>query len=811
MMRKNMNTINMPAYHKQLRQTSSCMVLAALMTGTSAYAADEAVAPEEATFAIEEIMVTARKRAESVQETPIAITALSAGQLEKRSLTNLMEIGAYIPNVVMNNSPSSSGGGNNSQIYIRGIGQSDFLFTTDPGIGIYVDGVYHPRTLGGVMDLLDLERVEVLRGPQGTLFGKNTIGGAIALTSQKPAGDGTGYLEVTTGRFDRLDIRGSFDVALSDTLAMKASMSSKNRDGHGKRLEFGTDKVLDTSGDENATSARIALRWTPSEDVTVDFTGDYTREREKGVPVVLAFFDDNGAQFAGLAGLWNAIVGGPAGQTMSSDFIIGNGNRYDSYATGGNINTLDAYGMSMDVDWAINDSLSLRSITAYRQMEAFFNSDTDGSPLQYVETDQAQDQNQISQEFQLIGTSFDDKLDWVVGAFYFDEFGRDDNKVRLASGLFNALEGLPGTLACLPPTPDLVVPCGVDPFFLTGVVPGGPGNSANVGLDLDLNVFNEIDIKSYAVFTQGTYQVSDKISITGGVRYSYEEKDYFLNHTRENSGAVIIGNHTISESWSSFTPMGSIDYKINEDALVYASVTKGFKSGGFNGRPISATAVSSFDPESVLSYEIGFKTDWYDNRLRLNGAVFHANYTDMQLGSISANANGILELRIQNAGKAKIKGFELELQARPVANLDIIGSLGYVDFEITELDAGVEDFDINARAMKTPEWNFSLGAQYTVEIDNSNQVSLRGDWTYQSETEQNVQNTEFIRSPGYGLLNTRLTYENLDNNWEVALFVTNLTDKAYITNGYQTLTSFGTANVSYGRPREWGLTVKKRF
>ncbi len=795
--RENMTRENISSYRQLLRRTSGTIICAALMAGTSSLAYAEEAEEAEMISALEEIIVTARKRSENIQETPIAITAFSTTQLEQRSLTNLMEIGAYIPNVVMNSSPSSSGGGNNSQIYIRGIGQSDFLFTTDPGVGIYVDGVYHPRTLGGVMDLLDLERVEVLRGPQGTLFGKNTIGGAISMTSQKPMGDGTGYLEVTTGRFDRLDIRGSFDVALSDSLAAKVSMSSKNRDGIGKRLEFGTDKVLDTSGDENATSARIALRWEASEDVTIDFTADYTRERNKGVPVILSFVDDNGAEFGGLGGLWNALVGGPAGLPFTSAFVIGDGNRYDSYATGGNENTLDAYGFSMDIDWTVNENLSFRSITAYRAMEAFFNSDTDGSPLSFVATDQVQDQNQISQEFQLTGTAMGDRLNWMMGVFYFDEFGRDDNVVRLASGLYDALEALPGPLNGSP----LGAP----------TAPGGPGNPINVVLDLDLDIFNEIDIKSYAAFSQATYEISDKISLTAGVRYSYEKKDYYLNHFRFNSGVPTVADTTVSDSWSSFTPMASLDYRVSDDALVYASITQGFKSGGFNGRPITDGQVSSFDPETVLSYEIGFKTDWYDNRLRLNGAVFYADYTDMQLGSISADENGVLALRIQNAGKATIKGFELELQARPVANFDIIGSLGYVDFEITELDAGVQDFNLNTQAMKTPEWNFSLGAQYTVEINSSSEISLRGDWTYQSETEQNVQNTDLIRAPGYGLVNTRLTYSNLDNDWEIALFVTNLTDKAYITSGYQTLTSFGTANLIYGRPREWGLTVKKRF
>ena len=778
------------------RGLRTCAAILALGAGTSsfAYAQQTETADSERSIEIEEVIVTARKRSEGVQETPIAITALSATQLEQRSLTNLVEVGAYVPNVIMNTSPGSSGGGNNAQIYIRGVGQSDFLFTTDPGVGIYVDGVFHPRTLGGVMDLLDLERVEVLRGPQGTLFGKNTIGGAISLTSQKPTGDGSGYLEVTTGRYNRLDMRGSYDVALNDTLAAKVSVSSKNRDGIGKRLEFGTDRVLDETGDENATSARLALRWTASEDVTVDFSADYTREREKGVPVILASYDDAG-EFGGLGGLWNALVGGPGGLIMSSAFILGD--RYDSYATGGNENTLDAYGFSVNVDWSVSEDLSFRSITAYREMDAFFNSDTDGSPLSFAGTAQHQDQNQISQEFQLIGKAFDDRLDWMMGVFYFDEFGRDDNQVRLISGLYDALEALPGTLNGSP----LSAP----------TAPGGPGNPINVLLDVDLDVFNEIDIKSYAAFTQGTFKISEKLNLTGGARYSYEKKEYYLNHIRHNANIPTVGDTTISDNWGSFTPMGSIDYQVSDDFLTYFSVTKGFKSGGFNGRPITDGQVDSFDPESVVSYEVGFKSDWFDNRLRLNAAAFFADYRDMQLGSISADANGNLVLRIQNAGKAEIKGLELEMQAKPSANFDVVGSLGYVDFKIKELDPGVVELTLDTEAPKAPEWNASLGMQYTWDVSDNAILSIRGDWTYQSKTYQDILNTESIAAEGYSLFNARLVYENFEGGWELAIFGTNLADKEYVVTGYQTLSSFGTTNLVYGRPREWGLSLKKRF
>jgi len=771
------------------------LALAVLLGSTSNVAYSQQDASADNAFALEEIIITARKRTESLQETPLAITALSSNQLEQRNIGNLVDIGAFAPNVVMNTSPSSSGGGNNIQIYIRGIGQTDFLFTTDPGVGIYIDGVFHPRTLGGAMDLLDLERVEVLRGPQGTLFGKNTIGGAVSLTSQKPTGESGGWADVTIGSYNRLDARASFDFALSDTVFAKLSVSSKNRDGHGKRLEFGTDEVLDTAGDENAVSTRLALRWMASDTVTVDLVADYLREREKAPLVTLSYFDDNGATFGGLTGLWNALVGGPAGQTMSSDFITGD--PFTSYATGPNRNDLDAYGLAMTVNWDINENLSLKSITAYREMNAVFGSDTDASPITYVETEQEQDQNQISQELQLIGTSFDDKFEWVVGLFYFDEYGKDVNDVNLATGLYNGLEGIPGPLDGSP----LSAP----------TAPGGPGNPINLGLDLEFNIFNEIDIKSYAAFTQGTYSITDKLRLTGGARVSHEEKTYVLEHTRDASNSFIIPETTVENSWTSFTPMGSLDYRWTDDVMTYASVSKGFKSGGFNGRPTTSAAVDSFDPETIVSYEIGAKTQWLDNRLQFNISAFQGNYTDIQLGSISADATGNLVLRIQNAGKAKVRGLEFEMQARPTPGLDINASAGYVDFEFTELNAGVQEITIDAVPPKTPKWTATAGVQYSWDVGDSSSMYIRGDWSYQARTHQNVQNTDIIEAPAYSLVNARLVYENEDGGWSAALSVTNLTDEIYVANGYQTLTSFGTANLMYGRPREWGFSIKKEF
>ena len=298
--------------------TLSGLALAVTLVTGGSTVYSNALAAEVAGPELEEIVVTARKREESLQVAPIAVTALSGSELEVRSMTNLMEVGSFAPNVIMATGQGGSGGGNNGQIYIRGVGQSDFLFTTDPGIGIYIDGVYHARTLGAVMDLLDLERIEILRGPQGTLFGRNTVGGAINVISSKPAEEFGGYVEGTYGEFDRTDFRGSVDVPLiPNQLLAKAALSYKNRDGYGKRLDFASGEKIDETGDEDALSGRGALRWLISDDLTADFIFDYTREREQSVPTKLL-------QFEGLGGvpiiLWNALIGFPSGLPMSIIF-----------------------------------------------------------------------------------------------------------------------------------------------------------------------------------------------------------------------------------------------------------------------------------------------------------------------------------------------------------------------------------------------------------------------------------------------------------------------------------------------------------
>ena len=761
-----------------------CTIIAPLLMFTSPGSAETAE-----NYRLEEIIVTARKLEESLQSTPISITALTGDALKARNLDSLTELGAYAPNVQMNVGGGGSGGGNNAQIYMRGVGQIDFLFTTDPGVGVYVDGVYHPRSLGTNVDLLDVERVEILRGPQGTLFGKNTIGGAISLISQKPNQDREFEAEITAGSFDRRDFRIAWNTPLTDELAARLSFSSKNRDGYAKVRDFDTREVIDHQGDVDTLAGRLALRWNASDVTQIDFSIDFAKEREQSSPTTLVQFE----AMNGLAPLWNGLVGFPSNSPMTTEFISAG---RSSFGNGPNRNKLDAWGTALHIQHEFDD-ISVKSITAYRVNDGSFGRDGDGSPNSYVHTNQDQEGDYWTQELQISGTAMGDRLHWLGGVFYMDENGVDDNDVRLASGLFQALEGLPAAIICLGPggTP----PCA-----------GGAGNPVNAALDLDFDIHNEIDIQSFAVFGYATFDLSDKLSFSLGVRYTEEEKDYTLNHLRVNSGVPIVPLTTVSEKWDEFSPKVSLDYQFNKDVLAYVSISRGFKSGGFNGRPTVASEVESYDPEFVTTYEVGAKAEFADNRVRLNGAFFFNDYEDIQITSVSADDTGNLILVVDNAAKADVYGFELELLASLSEGFSLSAGLGYIHARYKDVGTATEIIK-SSRFVKTPKWSGNIGLQYEFAAGINGNIRLRTDLSFTGKVYHDPQNTESIAQGSLALLSAQVVYEQTEQEWEVVLGMTNLTDKKYIVAGLQALASFGTAEATYATPRQFAISFRKWF
>ncbi len=733
---------------------------------------------EEDVRGIEQIVVTARKREERLQDTPVSITAFTSEALTERNISNLAEIAPYTPGLTFDPGTGNTGGAFNAQVWMRGVGQSDFLFTTDPGVGIYVDGVYYARQLGAVMDLVELERIEVLRGPQGTLYGKNTTGGAIQLISRAPSEEFVGNVAVTVGRYDRLDVQGSVDLPLADgKLLTRLSYAVANRDGYVSRhLDEGDQ------GDIDSRAARLMTDWIVSEDLDVRFIADVTRKRQNSI----ANFAVDANAAAPFTAIWNVATGNNYGPGSIT------GGMYSTNATGANSSELDDWGLSTTVSWDI-DAVTLKSITAYRNTDAYFGGDQDNSALDFLQTTNDNNHDQFSQEFLVSGASFDQALDWVGGVYYLRENGDDTFDAGLGLGLFEGLEALPGPI---PGTPF-----------------GGPGNPANAALDINTLRDTEIEIESFSVYGQGTYHFTDRFSATAGLRYTTEDKDFEVTVLRNSTGTYTIapGAAEPSDSWSEWLPRAGLEFKATDDILTYVSVSRGFKSGGFNGRPSAlAVAVETFDPEYVTAYELGVKSTWLDDRLLVNAATYFSDYTDIQFTAICLSCGSLIVI-VDNAGEAEIKGAELEMTASVTPNLSINGLVSYIDAEYTDLNSGVQGITLDSKFPKTPEWAYSIGAMYTANLGDSGSLTARSDWSYRSKVYHVVNNSPLLVQDSYGVLSARVAYLSADESWELALFGTNLTDEDYTTNGIESIGFVGTADANPGRRREWGASMTYRF
>jgi iron complex outermembrane receptor protein len=791
------------------RLSTSSSAAALILSGASVAATLSSPALAQSTAAADdsvlaEIVVSARRREESLDRVPVSAAVMTADTMQQRGVRDASDLGRFVPNLTFDQGTGNTGGTANAQIFIRGVGQQDFLFMTDPGVGIYVDGVYFPRALGAILDLVDIERVEVLRGPQGTLFGKNTIGGAINIVSRAPQDEFSAEIQGTLGNLNRRDVRAIADLPLiEDKLAAKVAVLSRSRDGLTERPHG------DALGDINRDAAQVMLRWNVTDDVTANFSADYTRIREQATNLHMVAANSAAA----VPTLWNMLVGLPQyGQAWGNQFITSD--PFRTNATGPSASDLDAKGISGTIDWDAG-AVAVKFITAWRSQDAFFEADVDHSPLPYLQQSVDDTYEMNSQELQLSGNAFDDKLGWLFGVFRLGETGHDVFEFPFARGLFDALSALPAPIIPLAPYP--TDGNGV-PLFQCPTAPagfpcaGGAGNPYNVALDVDQMRDNRIDFDSYAAYFHGSYQLTDKLSISGGGRYSKDEKELFAFGLRRGSNTVSIQPMTVSRSWTAFTPKGSVEYQWNDSVMTYASVSKGFKSGGFNGRALTPAEVeSSFDPEKTLAYEVGMKGLLFDRRLRMNLAAFFTDYTDIQLTTVGASPEGAVIAVVDNAGKAQIKGLELELLGKPASGVELNLGVGYTDAEYTHLNAGVTSVTLNSRFVKTPKWSADAGAQYRVQMNSTLDLLLRGDYSYRSKVYHQPSNIELLSTDATGLLSARIGLEAVEGKWRVSLFGSNLTDERYIVSGIEALDSLGSADVTYGQPREYGVEAAWRF
>jgi iron complex outermembrane receptor protein len=701
----------------------------------------------------------------------VSVTALPAAEIEERSIRDFADLSAWVPNLEINNG-RVDGGRSTAQIYMRGVGQTDFLFPNDPGVGLYVDDVYFSRTVGGVVGLVDIEQVEVLRGPQGTLYGKNTIGGAIKITSVKPTGASGGEATITVGSYERLDAKASIEFPIAgEALSARISAASRSAGDIGERP---SDVSGEGNGDVNEDAVRAQLRWRPTDRTDVLFTADYTRQRQHSG---LGTLVDTPA--SGVIDLWNATVapeiasslGLPADAVFDSSWI---GSRKVSNATENNLDDLDVWGVSLVGTFQLAEAVTLKSITAYRAVDSTAGRDGDHSPFPILQTISVEDDSQISQEFQFSGVAVDERLNWFVGLYgIWDDLSNQIRDSQLLDGFYDVL----GTL------------------------------------DLNVRSWSALDGSSLATFGQLSFDVTEQLSISAGGRYTREEKRYDLIWGFPASNTWVIGQPgeplRSEQTWTEFTPDFKVSFKPGPDSQLYASYAEGFKAGGWNPRPFSPDEFSEFDPERLNSYEIGWKANLLDKRLALAVAAFYSDYQDIQLTSVTINDEGGVAPVVENAGKARITGIEAEFSGRITDSVSGQLGIGYMDAEYVELDPGVS-FDKSNGLPETPEFTINGALRYDTTFANGIEVGLRLDGSYKSKTYKDPANSPQLTQDSFTLFNARATFRRSGSPWEVAIFGTNLTDESYLTNGV-IVELFGMVEAYFGRPREIGASVTYSF
>ena len=759
---------------------------------------------------LEEITVTARRRSESLQDTPVAVTALSGDALEVRAAHSADALAQFVPNLQFDGAAPLSGAAYNATIFIRGVGQNDFAIFSDPGVAVYLDGVYLGRSIGGVMDLLDLAQVEVLRGPQGTLFGRNTIGGAIILRSREPEATFGGDLALTAGNLERREVRGVLNLPINETVSTRITAANLRHEGYGTRL---TD--AQQLGDKNATIARVQVAWQPSEQFAAMLTLDTTRARQNSAALTLIDVAASGVPFLNL---YNALVAptldivAPNGSgTVNRSWVTGNIDT--TYAGGANVNNLDSDGVALTMEWQVRGT-DLKSITAWRKLDAMFARDGDNTPFTFRETFNDDHQDQFSQELQWSGSSTDRRFDWVSGLYFFFEDATEEGRATLAPGIYEALEDLdlaPGQTWCGTPGPNPRPAADCSPSLRYG---GQTYHDNNVLADLDVNLQTRVANRSAAIFGQGTYRFNERWSATTGLRWTLDQKDVELVHQRAASGVYIVGapdtQHEFNASWSELMPKLGIEWQSTVDAMLYASYARGFKSGGFNGRPLvdSEEVRTPYDPEIVDSYEIGAKTGWLEGRMTANAALFYNEYRDMQL-SINATPQNF----VRNAGAARISGAELEIAARLTPGLDFNLATGYLDATYTKLDPQLATLrpplTVDKHLVKAPEWTVSAGLQYRWNVA-AGSVTLRADYMHKDRIYQDVFNDPRLVQPAFKIANAYASFATSDRCWEIALFGRNLTDERYRISGNSSL-GLGLVESTFSAPREFGATLRLRF
>jgi iron complex outermembrane receptor protein len=795
-----------PQQHGALRAAGVMFVGALSTFGVSNARADDQ-GPTEAKGTpseLEEVVVTARYRAESLQNTPIAISALTAGDLESRNITDVTGLTASTPSTTLVKMGST--GGNTLVAYVRGLGQANYSLAFQPGVPIYVDDVYQPTAYGSLLTLGDVESVDILRGPQGTLFGKNSEGGAVTIRNVDPKGDNSGYVEAGVGSYSDRRVRAAFDTSLiADTLFMRVAAGSENSDGYVSRYDYacvnpGTTTIkptadtavgckVGTEGGLSDTYARVAFKWLASDNITARLEADTARDRDETVPEVPLMINPSwpGNDLNAFNGKVAVPLGGVA---VGQSFI--NPNPYSNYATFNNpfsgltfsnTNPQTIWNVTGKLDWQLPGHMNFTFISGYHNQNGTIVEYKDGPiPINMIENTIRYES--YSEEARLNGANFNDKFEWTAGLYYYHGEGTQKGDVDLLASQ-------------------------IGPFFGVHEL-----------------LYSPTTDRDASVYLHGLYHVTEKLGLELGARYSNDKFDYAytginLPQTPVNNikaaGSYVFGGPVVpvEAATSRVDPKVAVQYQWTPHLMTYAEYATGFKGAGTNPTPLNAAQATPFNAEKLKSYEIGAKTDWLERRLTVNGDVYYNDVDDLQLvGFAPTTIGGTITM---NAGRAHIEGAELEILAKPVPNLMFNLSGNYMHFRYADLGpaalsasnpGGVSLSDI---APYSPKAKGNVGVQYTIGMGALGTVTPRVDATYTSRIFFDPHNVMASSQGGYALLNGHMTYAPLDGKWTVTLDVNNLTNKLYYLSMFNQLSSFGILTGQPGMPRNVLVSLKYSF
>jgi iron complex outermembrane receptor protein len=795
---------------------------------------------EQRAGGLEEIVVTARFREENLQEIPLAVSAFTAETLAANGATSVLDVAAWTPNVTFDQ--LGQGYGPTVAANIRGLGYGDFKATSEPTVTFYVDDVVLGRPTGAIMDLLDLDRVEVLRGPQGTLFGKNAIGGVVRMISRKPgADDGIGTMELSVGSYDRLDVRGSFETTLvEEKLFSRIAFVSKTRDGYMDNVDYrcamiraGTpqlagvgdgivgwdrvnnvpimgapfsrednnfavptrvsehgsnnDCIVGRLGDQDTKAARVMLRFTPNDRFELNVAADITEQNETS-PYELTSAIGNPI----LAQRYNQLTGLPTyGVPYDSRFAapdihttyagFDDAGRVDGGIATPNVNDVTHWGTSATLDVDL-EAVAIKLIVARREFDALFGQDADGSPLAYNHFTNDLKYDQDSVELRVSGSLFNGRTTWTAGYFSLESLD------------------LGSTIA-------QQVPC---------------VNSTSC-----IDRVDYVWVDNSAVFANSETDLTDKLLLSVGLRNSDDGKE-ILQERYDRLGAYCcgFGIPTIVTAESSRTdPMVSLTYSLAEQVRVYGTYQEGFRGGGTTARPTATTRIP-FGPETLKNREIGIKADLFGDRVRLNASVFDMSYEDIQQNAAGLDELGQPSFVTTNAGEASITGYEIETRVSVGDHWSVDGSVGHLDYQLTDLGnaspeallaAGLNPANapnINDGPNRTPRYTASLNLGYYLNMPSGAGFSVRLGASWRDDAWWGLDgdmSNPTNKVPAHTLSNFRVTWASPGDQWEAALFCTNCSDVRTTSSRLDFLALTGHLSETYIRPEEWGMSIRRAF